>query len=320
MADTTARTLELLSLLQTRRMWSGRELMDRLGVSERTLRRDIDRLRDLGYPVGATTGPAGGYQLDPIADIPPLLLDEEEAVAIAIGLRTAAGGTVAGIEETSARALAKLEQVLPPKVRRQVNTLQGAVASFVRPWVTVDADVLSTLARACRDHERVRFTYTTREDVVSERNVEPHHLVTLYHRWYLVAYDRDRDDWRTFRLDRLSEPWPTRMRFRPRAIPGGDPIEYLFESMNARPMRYEVEVLLDAPHTEMAQRVGSGEGSLAAVDADTCLFRTQSDTLEWVAFRLMWWGVDFEVREPEELRDYLGGLASRLAASLAIDS
>lgn len=312
MADTTGRVLELLSLLQTRRTWSGRELMDRLSVSERTLRRDIDRLRSLGYPVRATTGPAGGYQLQPGADIPPLLLDEEEAIAIAVGLRTAAGGTITGIEETSARALAKLEQVLPPRVRRQVNTLQSSVASLIRPWITVDAEVLATLARACRDCERIRFEYRTREGAVSERNVEPHRVVVLYHRWYLLAFDRERDDWRTFRLDRLQAPWPTRMRFQPRNIPGGDPVEFVLQSIGARPMRYQGTVVLHMSAEAAQGRIRHQDGEVEPIGADRCLLRTQDDSLDWMALRLLWLGTDFEVLDPPELARHVTGLGRRL--------
>ncbi len=310
---TTARLLQLLSLLQTRRTWSGHELMERLEVSERTLRRDVERLRDLGYPVRATPGPAGGYQLEPVAEIPPLLLDEEEAIAIAVGLRTAAGGSITGIEETSVRALAKLEQVLPPRVRRQVSTLQSTVAPLIRPWATVDVEVLATLAQACRDCERIRFEYQTRSGDTAERHVEPHRLVILHRRWYLVAFDRDRDGWRTFRLDRIQDPRPTRMRFTPREIPGGDPVEYVLDSMGSIPMRYHVTAVLHAPIEEMEPKVRPREGELVARDGETCLFRTQGDSLEWLAFRLIWFDVEFEILEPAELVDYVDGLATRLA-------
>jgi predicted DNA-binding transcriptional regulator YafY len=317
MADTTARVLKLLSLLQTRRTWSGQELQGRLGVSERTLRRDVERLRNLGYPVAATTGPSGGYQLEPVADIPPLLLDEEEAIAIAVGLRTAAGGTVAGIEEASVRALAKLEQVLPPRIRRQVSTLQSTVASLGRPWVTVDADLLATLAQACRDRERIRFEYTARSGEVSERNVEPHHLVTLRQRWYLVGYDRDREDWRTFRIDRIQEPWQTRMRFQPREIPGGDPVEYVLSSIGSIPQRYAMTAVLHAPADEIAPRVRPHEGEVVALDEERCLFRTQADRVDWLLFWLLWFDVEFEVEEPPELVDHIELLAGRLSRSVA---
>lgn len=312
MAATTTRALRLLSLLQARRSWSGNELMSRLEVSERTLRRDIDRLRELGYPVRATTGPAGGYQLEAGADIPPLLIDDEEAVAIAMGLLTAAGGTITGIEETSLRALAKLEKVLPPRIRRRVQTLQSAVVPMVRAWVTVDAEILTTVASACRDHERLRFDYQTFDGQKSERHVEPHQLVSLHQKWYLLAFDRDRDDWRTFRLDRVVSPRATRFTFKPRPIPGGNAAEYVVRSMQERPMRYEVVVRLHAPEAVITGRMRPGEGKVERLDDAHCLLRTQGDSLEWLAFLLLWFDVDFEVHEPPELVDHLAGVAVRL--------
>ena len=318
MADTTARVLRLLSLLQARRTWSGGELMGRLDVSERTLRRDIDRLRELGYPVRATTGPTGGYQLEAGADIPPLLLDDDEAVAIAIGLRTAAGGTITGIEETSVRALAKLEQVLPPRIRRQVNTLQTTVVPVIRPWVTVDAEILTAFAQACRDTERIRFEYSARDGERSERNVEPHQLVSIHQRWYLLAFDRDRDDWRTFRLDRLASPWATRVRFKPRPIPGGDAAEYVQRSLQARPTRYEVTATLEASATEIEERLHHGQGRVEPTDDNRCVIHLEGDYLEWLAFQILWLAVDFEVHGPPELVDYLTALSARLSRTLAL--
>jgi predicted DNA-binding transcriptional regulator YafY len=316
MADTTARALRLLSLLQTRRTWTGHELMDRLDVSERTLRRDIDRLRELGYRVAASSGPSGGYQLEAGVDIPPLLLDDDEAVAIAMGLLTAAGGTITGIEETSVRALAKLEKVLPPRIRRRVSTLQAAVVPVVRAWIRVDAEALTTVAQACRDHERLRFDYQARDGERSERHVEPHQLVSLHQRWYLVAYDREREDWRTFRLDRIDDPRATRVVFKPRRIPGGNAAEYVMASLRSIPMRYQVTVTLHAPAADIAARIRAGEGEVEALDEARCLFRTQGDSLEWLAFMLIWFNVGFEVREPPELVDYLAELSGRLGAAV----
>lgn len=317
MAATTTRALRLLSLLQGRRTWTGQELIDRLEVSERTLRRDIDRLRELGYPVRATTGPAGGYQLEAGANIPPLLLDDDEAVAIAMGLLTAAGGTIKGIEETSIRALAKLEKVLPPRIRRRVQVLQSAVVPMVRAWVTVDAEILTTVASACRDRERLRFEYRSYDGQKSERHVEPHQLVSLHQKWYLLAFDRDRDDWRTFRLDRLEAPRATRFGFKPRSIPGGNAAEYVMRSMQSRPMRYQVAVTLHAPAGEIVGRIRSGEGVVERLDENRCLLRTQGDSLEWLAFTLMWLNVGFEVHEPAEFIEYLTELSARLTHAVA---
>ena len=213
----------MLSLLQARRDWPGAELADRLGVSRRTIRRDVDRLRGLGYPVESLTGPAGGYRLRAGTAMPPLLLDEEEAIAIAVGLRTAAQASVAGIEETSVRALVKLEQVLPAHLRRRVSALGGATATLPGGGPTVDPQCLTTIASACRDHERLRFAYRSRDGEATRRLVEPHSLVNLGRRWYLVAWDRNREDWRTFRVDRLASPAPAGGRFEPRGLPGSGP-------------------------------------------------------------------------------------------------
>lgn len=318
MADTTSRTLQLLALLQSRRVWSGPELMRRLEVSERTLRRDIDRLRALGYEVMSVSGPAGGYQLRAGTDIPPLLLDDEEAMAIAVSLLTAAGGTVDGIEETALRALTKLEQVLPPRIRGQVNTLQTAVVPLVRSWVTIDAELLTTVAQACRDRERIRFDYRTRLGEAAERHVEPHQLVSMHQRWYLLAFDRDRDDWRTFRLDRMTSPWVTRMRFEPRPIPAGSAADYVERSLRSMPMRYRATATVDAPSEVVERRLHHHRVEVEALSADRCLVRIQGDALEALAFTLMWLGVDFAVHEPDELIEYLGRLSGRLAAAVGL--
>ncbi len=317
MADTTARLLRLLSLLQAHRTWSGSELMERLEVSERTLRRDIYRLRDLGYPVQATRGPTGGYQLMAGPALPPLLLDDEEAVAVAVSLRTAAGGTVSGIEETSVRALAKLEQVLPPSVRKRVSMLQSMVSPVIRSWVTVDAEILTTIAQACRDHERIRFDYRSREGELTERNVEPHQLVPIHQRWYLLAYDRDREDWRTFRLDRIDSPRLTRFTFGPRPIPGGDPAAFVLRSLDSRPMRYEVQVRFQAAADDVRGRMRTGEGEVAELGDDRCLVTLSGDHLDWLAFRILWFDLDFIIEGPSELVDHLQALAARLQRSLA---
>ncbi|TDD13854.1 YafY family transcriptional regulator, partial [Actinomadura sp. KC06] len=207
----SARLLRLLSLLQARREWPGPELAGRLGVSVRTVRRDVDRLRELGYPVHATPGAAGGYGLEAGTAMPPLLLDDEEAVAIAVGLRAAAGGAVEGIGEASVRALAKLEQVLPSRLRRRVTALHTATTPLTGPPAgpAVDPETLTVLAAACRDRERVRFAYRDAGGAETGRHAEPYGLVTAGRRWYLVAYDADRGAWRTFRADRISRPRPT---------------------------------------------------------------------------------------------------------------
>jgi predicted DNA-binding transcriptional regulator YafY len=226
MKEASARLLRLLTLLQTRREWSGEELADRLGVSTRTLRRDVDKLRDLDYPVRAAMGPGGGYRLGAGAKLPPLLLDDEEAMAVAVGLRTATGGGVAGIGEASLRALVKLEQVLPSHLRHRLQALQVATVE-VPGMPAVDAEVLTAVATACRDRQRLRFDYRSHRDAHSVRDTEPHQLVAWGRRWYLVAWDLERDDWRTFRVDRMRPRIPTGPRFAPRELPGGDAAAYV---------------------------------------------------------------------------------------------
>ena len=258
MANTSSRTLRLLSLLQTHRYWPGAELADRLGVSVRTLRRDVDRLRELGYPVEAHRGVDGGYQLAAGAALPPLVLDDEEAVALAVGLQAAANGGVAGVAEASVRALAKVVQVMPPRLRRRVEALRA---------VTVPGDVrrrragrrpgaLTAVAQACRDAERLGFGYAAADGTRTDRHVEPHRLVPLGRRWYLVAYDLDRHDWRSFRLDRLDAPRATGARFRPRDLPADDAAAFVRAGLRNLPTSYEVEVLVDAPADAVRARVG----------------------------------------------------------------
>src|SRR5262245_6206297 len=220
--DTSERLLKLLSLLQARPGWTGQELAERLAVTARTVRNDVERLRRLGYPVHASPGVGGGYRLGAGAALPPLLLDDEEAVAVALGLRTAAGGAVAGIEETSLRALVKLEQVLPSRLRHRVNALHSTMATVPGVGPTVEAGVLTAIAAATRDRERLRFDYRDHDGSGSVRDVEPHRVVSWGRRWYLVAWDAGKQDWRTFRVDRMRPRRPTGPRFIPREVPGGD--------------------------------------------------------------------------------------------------
>src|SRR3954471_13160595 len=241
---TSSRLLTLLSLLQARRDWSGGELADRLEVTPRTIRRDVERLRGLGYPVESLTGPAGGYRLRAGTAMPPLLLDDDEAIAIAVGLRTAARASVAGIEETAVRALVKLEQILPAHLRRRVSALGSATFTLPVGGPTVDPQHLTVIATACRDGECLRFIYRRRDEVESRREVEPHSVVNLGRRWYLVAWDRGRDDWRVFRIDRLAKPVATGIRFAPRTLPGKDAAAFVEQSITGRPNRYEARVTL----------------------------------------------------------------------------
>jgi predicted DNA-binding transcriptional regulator YafY len=312
MLETSARLLRLLSLLQARREWAGPELAERLEVGVRTVRRDVERLRRLGYPVEATRGVAGGYRLGPGAEIPPLLLDEEEAVAVAVGLRTAARVGVAGIEETSVRALAKLERVMPSRLRRRINALGAATVPYAFTGPAVDAEALATIAAACRDHERLRFRYRSHDGVSTGRLVEPHRLVHTGRRWYLVAWDTARADWRTFRVDRLERPAPDR-RFVPREPPAEDLAAYVSRAVSATRDRYRARVVLHAPIAEVAPRVPPAVGTLEPLDDRRCLLHTGSDWLGGLAVYIAEIGVDFEVLEPPELVARVRVLAGRFA-------
>jgi predicted DNA-binding transcriptional regulator YafY len=312
MYETSSRLLELLSLLQGRRDWPGGELAERLEVSVRTVRRDIERLRQLGYPVESLTGPAGGYQLRAGTAMPPLLLDDEEAIAIAVGLRTAARVSVTGIEETAVRALVKLEQVLPAHLRRRVGALGSATLTLPVPGPTVDPQHLSMIAAACRDSECLRFSYQARDGTDSRREVEPHSLVNQGRRWYLVAWDRRREDWRTFRIDRLARPASAGIRFTPRTLPAKNAAAYVERSIAGAPSRFQARVTLHAAAAEITSRVPVHWGAVEPIDAHTCEYRLGDDDLRWLALRIAMLGVDFEVHEPPELVEQLRALALRL--------
>jgi predicted DNA-binding transcriptional regulator YafY len=315
--ETSSRLLELLSLFQARRDWGGAELADRLEVSRRTIRRDVERLRGLGYPVESLTGPAGGYRLRAGTAMPPLLLDDDEAIAIAVGLGTAARSSVTGIEETAVRALVKLEQVLPTHLRRRVRAIGSATIAPPVAGPTVDPQHLTAIAAACRDAECLRFAYQSRDGTGSRREVEPHALVNLGRRWYLVAWDRRRQDWRSFRVDRLNRPAATGVRFTPRTLPTKDAAAYVERSISATPTRFEARITLHAPAEEIASRVPAHWGSIEPIDEHRCEYRTGDDDLGWLAVRVAMLGVDFEVHEPPELVERLGALAERLRRAAA---
>ncbi|MBV9947995.1 MAG: YafY family transcriptional regulator [Myxococcales bacterium] len=311
MLQTSARLLRLLSLLQARRFWSGPELAERLEVTGRTLRRDVDRLRNLGYPVDSTAGMAGGYRLGAGAALPPLLLDDDEAVAVSVGLRTAAGGTVTGMEEAALRALTKLEQVLPERLRRRVEALHAFIVPLASSGPTIDLQVLSLMASACRDHQQLRFIYRSRDGAASDRTVEPSGLVHTGRRWYLVAWDPARTDWRTFRVDRIQADVATGARFTPRPPPDGDLAAYVSRSVASIAYPFRARVVLHAPIEVVAERISPGAGLLGAIDERTCELHTGSHSLETLAAWISLIGVDFEVRDPPELVAYLAALASR---------
>jgi predicted DNA-binding transcriptional regulator YafY len=319
MLETSARLLRLLSLLQAHREWSGADLADRLGVTPRTVRRDVDRLRELGYPVNASPGTGGGYQLGAGAELPPLLLDDDEAVAVAVGLRTAAGQGIDGIGETSVRALAKLEQVLPGRLRRRVSALNAFTVPMLRgpSPSTVDPAVLTELANLCRDAERLRFEYRDHEGAPTRRSVEPHRLVCSERRWYLVAWDLDREDWRTFRVDRIIPKPPHGPRFEPRRPPADDLAAYVSKGVSTRAYASHAVIRLLVPLSEAAERISPSAGTLEASDEASCVLRTGAASLDVMVIHVMMLGFEFEVLEPAELTEAVRTARDRLARSLA---
>jgi predicted DNA-binding transcriptional regulator YafY len=312
MSDTPARLLKLLSLLQTPREWPGTELAERLRVSPRTVRRDVDRLRELGYPVLASMGATGGYRLVAGKAMPPLLLDDEEAVAIAVGLRIAAGNPVHGIEETSVRALTKLAQVLPSRLRHRVEALGAAtVPMLTGSGPGVDPQTLTVLAGAVTSHERLRFGYRAGDGNTTDRLVEPYRLVAAGHRWYLLAYDNERNDWRFFRVDRIRDPRSTGVRVPPREPPEQDPVAFITRRMYSLAPTYEVRAILHLPADQVTDRLGAAAGDVQPIDEHSCRLHGHADTLEWLAARLLMLGCEFQVHEPPELLAYLRALATR---------
>ncbi|MCH7231270.1 YafY family transcriptional regulator [Glycomyces sp. L485] len=315
--DPTGRALQLLSLLQTHRWWRSAELAERLEITERTVRRDVDRLRDLGYPVDATSGRYGGYRLATGTHLPPLVLDDGEAVAVAVGLRYAAEAAVVGMEETSLRALMKIEQLLPHRLRRRVSALHSSVVS-IRPEDDgiVDPEALSLLAAACRDCEEVRFDYRRHDGEPSGRLVQPHRLVTAGRRWYLVAWDRHRGDWRTFRLDRLREPRLTGEHFTPRAIPGGDAASFLASSVSSIPRLHVAKIAVEAAFAELEGVLRWVDHTPIEMETDACRVQIRSEDLGRLAMTVARIALTAPVAviEPAELADTARQLATHLTA------
>ncbi|WP_049567398.1 helix-turn-helix transcriptional regulator [Nonomuraea sp. SBT364] len=316
MLETSARLLRLLALLQSRRYWQGAELAGQLGVSPRTVRRDVGKLRELGYPIEAEGGVGGGYQLGAGASLPPLLLDDEEAVAVAVGLRSAASSGVTGIAETSVRALAKLDQVLPSRLRHQVGALGAAMVTMPSGGPVVDAALLTTIAAAVRDHERLRFTYVDGDGSASERDVEPYRLVSGGRRWYLFGWDTGRGGWRTFRADRVTPRVPHGPRFTPRPLPAEDLAGYLAEGMTSGRHRYRAVLTMHGPAADVAAEVPPTLGTVEPLGERTCTLRIGSDSLDHLAVWVAAFGFEFEVREPPELVAHLRTLTGRLRRAI----
>lgn len=278
--STSERMLRLLSLLQTHRYWPGPELAGRLGVSDRTLRRDVDRLRELGYDVDAARGATGGYQLRAGRALPPLLLDDDEAVAIAVGLRSSAATAIDGGGDAAVSALTKVIAMLPPTLRGRLDALRSVSMPLpTRQQSPVDTTTLTTLAACCRDREIVRFGYVAHAGDATDRRVEPHELVSYGQRWYLVAFDLERDDWRTFRLDRIEDIRVFGGRFHPREIPHGSALEHVRQGRRNLPRRYQVEIRF----ATSAETVRASTGSWGEVhaDGDGAVWRISTDTLDW---------------------------------------
>lgn len=317
MLETSARLLRLLSLLQLHRDWTGAQLAERLEITPRTIRRDIEKLRSLGYPVNAAPGVAGGYRLGAGTELPPLLLDDEEAVAVAVGLRTAAGGTIRGIEEASVRALTKLEQVLPPALRRRVSTVHSFTVPIPGLQPSVDSDALSTIAGACRDREQLRFGYGTFDGTASRRLVEPHRLVHHWGRWYLVAWDTTREDWRTFRVDRITSKLSTGKRFAHRPPPDPDLAAYVTRSMAATRERFRARVILHAPLDEMQEKVPAQYGVLEPRDDESCVLLAGAGWRGALAIYIATIGVEFTALEPPEFVEEVRTLAGRFGRATA---
>ncbi|MET9320930.1 WYL domain-containing protein [Streptomyces sp. NPDC003038] len=314
-SDTPARLLRLLSLLQTRRTWPGADLADRLEVTVRTVRRDIDRLRTMGYPVESGYGTAGGYRLTSGTDLPPLLLDDDEAIAIAVALRTATSG-LTGMEDTALQALAKLEQVLPARLRSRVTALQDTVTAVHRPpsRSRIDPATLAVLASACRDHEIVTFDYASRHGASGPRRVEPHSLVTAVGLWYLIAYDTHRGDWRVYRLDRLTTATPTGHRAPARELPAADPAAYVISRINAAPARYHATATVQAAAATVRTRTrGELLGAIEVLTEHTCTVDLSGDSLNRIAVFLTRIDADYTLDADQPVRDYLQALARRTA-------
>jgi predicted DNA-binding transcriptional regulator YafY len=320
MYETSGRLLALLGLLQSRTIWSGAELAARLEVSGRTVRNDIERLRRLDYPVEAVRGPGGHYRLGIGAKLPPLLLDDDEAVAVAVGLRAATG--VSGIEDTSARALAKLESVLPHRLKLRVNAVRDAVQTGPEntgsnvPDPEVDAGLLMAVAAAIRDHEEIRFRYRGNERL----QVEPYRLVSWQRRWHLVARDATADTWSSFRLDWMQLRVPGGRRFRPVELPGGDYPAFVLRTTAFAGWQVHVRITVYAPAEEVLSRINPAVGVVEAIDDSTCVLVTGADSVETVAVYIGMLGIDFTATEPPELVAHLATLARRYADAVSAAS
>ena len=312
MLETSARLLQLLSLLQLRREWTGSALADRMDVTERTVRRDIGKLRTLGYPIHASPGVAGGYQLGAGAQLPPLLLDDDEALAVALGLSAVTASPVAGIGEASVRALTKLEQVLPSRLRPRFAGLRSAVTRMAAVSTPVRPEILTALSSAITERRTVVFRYARQDGESSRRIVEPYRLVDTGRRWYLVAWDTTREDWRTFRVDRCQSVPAPRERFTPRPLPARDLALYVQQSITRFPYKYDVVVRLTGNITEVSQKVSPDTAELQSDGEEHTLMRAGFDSLDWPLMHLVALELEFEILEPPQMRERARLAAARL--------
>ena len=312
MLSASARLIRLLSLFQAQRAWTGAELAARLDITERTLRRDVDRLRTLGYTVDSTSGVAGGYRLGAGNALPPLLLEGEEAVAVALALGNPSAGAGGDIDGASMRALAKLEQLMPPPLRRQLDKVRSSVVPVMRGKSGVRLQAVSSLAEACADRTTLRFGYRDHHDAVSQRIAQPHRVVQAQQRWYLLAWDTEREDWRTFRLDRMVDAEPTGERFTPRRLPQGDVAAYMQQALRVSPFQHRARVVVHAPIAALEPHMAWVGGVPQAIAEDRTRIETGTNSLDALAIWLGCLGHDFEIESPAELVGHIARVAGRL--------
>jgi len=311
MLPTSTRLLKLLSLLQSRRHWSGRDLSERLEIDQRTVRRDVDRLRELGYPVQAFSGHGGGYQLGAGSSVPPVLLTDDEAVAVAVALRAAAG-SVAKMEETSIGLLAKLDQVLPARLRKRASALHSVTITLPGRESAPAVDVLTRIAAACRDNLKLKLSYKDRAGKGTMRNVEPMRLAHTGRRWYLVAWDQDREDWRTFRVDRVQQVAAVGEQFVPRKFPG-DIVAYVSQSIMYTAYTHRVRLKLRGAHDVLRKQVPTWCGQLEPLDEEHCALSMGADSPEMLVTLMVMTGMEFELLDAQELKPQMRRIAERLA-------
>ena len=306
MSDVTSRALRLLALLQARTVWTGPELAREMGVTTRTVRRDVDRLRQMGYPVLTSAGHGGGYQLGAGRALPPLLLSSTEAAAVAVGLRLAAASGLEGLDEEALRALAALDRILPASVRAEVGAVSSAMGVISRDGPGTRSEVLMALATAVRDEVRVRLDYERADGERFERRIEPYRVLSVEGRWYLFAWDLDREDWRTFRMDRMHAVHPSTFTFAARETPD---IEHAVrESITVAGYRAACTVRILAPYAQVAPMISARTGTLEADGEEACVLRAGADQLRWVAVHLAGMGLPVEVIDPPELLEEIEAL------------